>query len=618
MSRDILCRRNTDDLLARYVSADGAISVPDDLTITSFLASHADDDEQDAAYRFVNYAHDNDGAIEELSWQSLETAVSAVAARLQQVSAPGDRVAILAPQGLHYVISFFAAIHAGAIAVPLSVPALPGQVDRLKAVLADSDPRVILTTTDAAESVREMLRSVAVADRPRVIAVDAVPASLAESLIQPHFSADDIAYLQYTSGSTRAPAGVEITHRAACTNIVQMILAGGLDVDIRSVSWLPLYHDMGLIMVMFPMLCGGQITLMDPMAFVRRPYRWIRTLADEAAHGRTFAAAPNFAFALCAERGLPPAGEQLDLSNVVCLLNGSEPVTMDAVEMFTTAFAPYGLPATAVKPSYGMAEATLSVASIAVGVAASAVRLDRSALAHGRAVKLGADDPDGLSLVSCGQPIPDQWLAIVDSGAGAELPDGCVGEIWLHGNNIGRGYWARPDETQRIFANKLQTRLATGSHAQGVDDHETWLATGDLGVYLDGELYIAGRSKDLIIIDGRNHYPVDIEATVSECAAAIRSGYVAAFAVDAHGLARAGQTAGEHLVIVAERAVGSSRVAPTFVAEAVRAAVARIHHIPVSDFRLVPAGTIPRTTSGKLARSACRSAYEAGEFSDPR
>lgn len=614
MGRDSLCRSTTDELLARYVSSDGTISIPDDLTVTSFLASHAAAEDQSAAYRFVDYSQERDGQIEELSWRSLEIAVNAVAARVRQVIAPGDRVAVLAPHGLHYVIGFFAAIHAGAVAVPLFVPALSGHAERLRAVLSDSDPRIILTTISSAESVREMLRTIPIGARPRVIAVDAVPAALGEIAVAAECTADDIAYLQYTSGSTRTPVGVEITHRAACTNVAQMILAGGLDMGIRSVSWLPLYHDMGLIMILFPMLCGGHITLMDPMAFVRRPYRWIRRLADESAHGRTFAAAPNFAFALCAERGLPPDGEALDLSNVVGLLNGSEPVTISAIEKFNTAFAPYGLPATAIKPSYGMAEATLSVASIAPEAEPTAVYLDRGALVRGRAVRVDTDAPGSVPLVSCGRPIPSQWLVIVDSTSGAELPDGTVGEIWLHGNNIGRGYWGRPEETQRVFANKLQTRLEVGSHADGVADNGTWLATGDLGVYLDGQLYITGRSKDLIIIDGRNHYPADVEATVSQSAPAIRDGYVTAFAVDAAAVGRGSAGAGECLVIVAERAIGSSRMESSFVAEAVRGAVARTHHIPVADFRLVPAGAIPRTTSGKLARSACRTAYLAGDF----
>ena len=425
---------------------------------------------------------------------------------------------------------------------------------------------------------------------------------------------DKLSDLQYTSGSTRTPAGVEITHRAVWTNVLQMILAGGLDRGTRSVSWLPLYHDMGLIMIMFPALCGGEyLTLLDPMAFIRRPFRWIKELSAEATSGPTFAAAPNFAFELTAERGLPPEDDTIDLRNVVGLLNGSEPVTMSAIEKFTNAFAPYGLPATAVKPSYGMAEATLGVASIAPDAAASAVFLDRVQLAAGHAVIVAPKTPGAVAHVSVGQPFQDLW-AVITSSEGAEVPDGTVGEIWLHGNNIGRGYFGREEETQRTFGNKLQSRLENGSHAEGAPDNCCWLATGDLGVYLDSELYLTGRIKDLVIIDGRNHYPHDIETTVSQASPAIRTGYVAAFSVPAGALDTPGGDSAEQLVVVAERAAGVGRADPGPLAAAVRAAVSREHQVRVADVRLVAAGTIPRTTSGKLARNACRAEYLAGRF----
>ena len=412
------------------------------------------------------------------------------------------------------------------------------------------------------------------------------------------------------------PAGVEITHRAVYTNAMQMITAGGLDMEVRTVSSLPLYHDMGLMMIVFTALFGAHVTLMDPMAFLRRPYRWIKQLGVEATYGRTFAAAPNFAFELTAERGLPPQGPEpqaLDLSNVVCLLNGSEPVSMSAIDKFNKAFAAYGLPATAIKPSYGMAEATLSVASIAQDAAASAIFLDREQLGAGRAVTVAEATPGAFSHVSCGQAIPEEWVVIADPD-GAEMPDGRVGEIWLHGNNIGRGYFGREDETLRTFANKLQSRLEYASHAEGVPDNSCWLATGDLGVYIDGELYLTGRIKDLVIIDGRNHYPHDIEATVSQASPAIRTGYVAAFSVPADTLDSAGETSGEQLVIVAERAAGVGHADPAPITAAVRAAVSREHQVRVGDVRLVAAGAIPRTTSGKLARNACRAEYLAGRF----
>jgi acyl-CoA synthetase (AMP-forming)/AMP-acid ligase II len=595
-----------------YVLADGTIVVPDGVTLTSFLDQNRAAFGERPSYRFVDYAKNPDGCVVELSWNELWSQVRAIGARLQQVTKPGDRVAVVAPHGVDYVAAFFGAVHAGNVAVPLFAPTLSGHAERLTAVLADARPTAILTTAAAAGLVREFLRAHPVAGRPRLIAVDAIPTTLASMFADATVDTDDVAYLQYTSGSTRSPAGVQITHRAVCTNVLQMILGAGLDRNIRSVSWLPLYHDMGLLMIMFPALCGGYLTLLDPMAFLRRPYRWIKELSAEAKHGRTFAAAPNFAFELAAERGLPPQGETVDLSNVAGLLNGSEPVTMSAIEKFTTAFAPYGLPATAIKPSYGMAEATLGVATTAPDAPAAAAFLDRVELAAGRAVVVAPETPGAVAYASCGRPFPNVW-AVITSPDGAEVPDGTVGEIWLHGNNVGRGYFGREEESQRTFGNKLQSRLEC-SHAEGAADNCGWLATGDLGVYLDDELYLTGRIKDLIIIDGRNHYPHDIETTVSAASPAVRTGYVAAFSVPAGTLSSPGADSAEQLVVVAERAAGIGRADPEPVVAAVRAAISREHRVRVGDVRLVAAGVIPRTTSGKLARNACRADYLAGLF----
>jgi acyl-CoA synthetase (AMP-forming)/AMP-acid ligase II len=591
------------------------IAVPEGVTLTSNFDRNRAQHGDSPAYRFLDYSQDQDGRAVELSWNALWSRICAIGARLQQVTSPGDRVAILAPQGLDYVAGFFAAVHAGNVAIPLFAPTLSGHGERLAAVLADGRPAAVLTTTAAAESVRTFIRTLAPHERPRMIAVDAVPATLGATFTDVVRDTDDLAYLQYTSGSTRTPAGVEITHRAVYTNAMQMILHGGLDTDVQCVSWLPLYHDMGLMMIVFTAFFGAHVTLMDPMAFLRRPYRWIKQLGIAGTRGRTMAAAPNFAFELTAQRGLPPKGEHLDLSNVACLLNGSEPVTMSAIEQFTNAFAPYGLPATVVKPSYGMAEATLSVASIASDAAASAIYLDREQLGAGRAVVVAPTTPGAVPHVSCGQPILDEWAVIADPD-GAEVPDDTVGEIWLHGNNIGRGYFGREDETRRVFGNKLQSRLDGGSHADGAPDNGCWLATGDLGVYIDRELYLTGRIKDLIIIDGRNHYPHDIETTASDASSAVRTGYVAAFSVPAESVSTIAGSggSGEQVVVVAERAAGAGRAELGPIAETVRAAISRHHQIRVADVRLVAAGTIPRTTSGKLARSACRAEYIAGRF----
>ena len=591
---------NREMRLEDYLDPEGNIAIPAGVTLTSFLERNVANFGDTPAYRYLDFDHDR---TVELTWSQMGPRLRAVSARLQQITQPGDRVAILAPQGVDYVIGFFAAIQAGAIAVPLFAPELPGHTERLDAVLGDAEPTVVLTTTPAAGAVGDFLRTLPRHRRPRMLAIDALPDSVGAAFTPTRLDTDAIAYLQYTSGSTRTPAGVEITHRAACTNVVQMILSVGLDWNIRSVSWLPLFHDMGLLMIMFPALCGGHITLMSPVAFVRRPYRWIRELG--ASDAPTFAAAPNFAFQLAAQRGLPPAGETLDLSNVAGLINGSEPVSITAVDQFTAAFAPYGLKATAIKPSYGMAEATLFVSTTDAHAQPTAVYLDRAELGAGRAVEVPADQPGAVAQVSCGTVARSQWAVIVDAQTDSELPDGHVGEIWLHGDNIGHGYWRRTEETELTFQNKLQSRLQYHRHAEGSAESGLWLRTGDLGVYHDGQLYITGRVKDLIIVDGRNHYPQDIEATVAEAATAVRAGYVAAFPVPA-------EDGREEVVIVAERAAGAGRAEAAPIVEAIRAAVSRRHAVPIADVKLVAAGTIPRTTSGKLARRACRARYLDG------
>ena len=406
-----------------FLDAEGHIALPEGTTLTSYLESNIAELGDQLAYRYLDYSQDRDGSAVELTWAQLGARVRAVAARLQQVTGPGDRVAVCAPQGVDYVVAFFAAIEAGAIAVPLFAPELHGHSERLDAVLTDAAPTVVLTTTAAAASVQSFLRTLPRDRRPRMIAVDAVPDSVGSLYTPVTLHTDDIAYLQYTSGSTRAPAGVEITHRGVCTNVLQMIMSVGLDADIRSVSWLPLYHDMGLLMIMFPALCGGHITLMSPLSFVRRPARWIAELGSHAETGRTFAAAPNFAFELAAQRGLPAPGEELDLSNVAGLINGSEPVNRDSVEKFTKAFAPYGLSPTAVRPSYGMAEATLFVSTIVPGTAPSAVYLDRDKLGAGVAERVSPDSPNAVAQVSCGRVARSQWAVIVDPQTETELPD---------------------------------------------------------------------------------------------------------------------------------------------------------------------------------------------------
>ena len=590
------------------LDAEGGILVPPGVTLISLIDRNIANVGDSPAYRYLDYTGLHEGRVVELTWKQLGVRVQAIAARVQRFADRGDRVAVLAPQGLDYVAGFFAAIKAGTIAVPLFAPELQGHAERLEIALRDAQPSVVLTTSAAAENVHTFLSGLHGAGRPRVVVIDEVPDAAGDQFVDTDVRIDDVSHLQYTSGATRPPVGVEITHRAVGTNLIQMILAIDLlDRKVHGVSWLPLFHDMGLSMIGFPAVYGGHSTLMSPTAFIRRPQRWIKALSDESRDGRVVTAAPNFAYEYTAQRGVPAAGDDIDLSKAI-LIVGSEPVSIDAIDRFNDAFAPHGLPPTAFKPSYGIAEATLFVSTIAPDTWATVVHLDRDQLASGRAVAVTAGAPNAVAHVSCGQVARSQWAAIVNPDTGAELPDGQVGEIWLHGDNVGRGYHGRPDESRKTFGATLTLRLAAGSHAEGTPGQCNWLRTGDLGVYLDGELYVTGRRSDLVVINGSHHYPQDIEATTEEASPMVRRGHVTAFTVPAAD----SDDAGERLVIVSERAPGTGRADPAPAVEAVRAAVLDRHGIAVSDVRFVAAGAIPRTTSGKLARGACRAAYVNG------
>ncbi|WP_406815293.1 fatty acyl-AMP ligase [Mycobacterium sp. M23085] len=590
------------------LDAAGRVVPPPGVNLISLIERNVANVGDTVAYRYLDYSRSAAGDAEEVTWTRFGVRLDAIGAVIQQAAGRGERVAVLAPQGIDYVAGFYAAVKAGTIAVPLFAPELPGHAERLDTALRDSEPSVVLTTTSAREAVDKFLAGHPLR-RPRVIAIDRIPDSAGESFVPTELGMDDVSHLQYTSGSTRPPVGVEITHRAVGTNLVQMILSIDLlDRNTHGVSWLPLYHDMGLSMIGFPAVYGGHSTLMSPAAFVRRPQRWIQALSDGSRRGNVVTAAPNFAYEWAAQRGLPSRGEDIDLRNVVMII-GSEPVSMDAIRTFNKAFAPYGLPPTAFKPSYGIAEGTLFVATIAPAAEATVVYFDSERLGAGHAVRVDEDDPRAVPQVSCGQVGRSEWAVIVDPAEGSELPDGRVGEIWLQGNNVGRGYWRLPDETRRAFGAELRSRLAEGSHADGADLGRAWLRTGDLGVYLDGELYVTGRIADLVTIEGRNHYPQHIEATVADASAMVRRGYVTAFSVPDHD-----DPSSARLVVVAERAAGTSRQDPGPAIEAIRTAVAQRHRVTVADVRLLPAGAIPRTTSGKLARRACRAEYLAGSL----
>jgi fatty acid CoA ligase FadD32 len=607
---------------------DGQIKFPDGASIVGHVERWAKVRGDKLAYRFLDFSTERDGVARDMTWAQFSARNKAVAARLQQVTQPGDRVAILCPQNLDYLVAFFGALYGGRIAVPLFDPSEPGHVGRLHAVLDNCHPSAILTTTDAAEGVRKFFRSRPANQRPRVIAVDAVPDDVAATWVQPDEPDETtIAYLQYTSGSTRIPTGVQITHLNLATNVLQVVEALEGEEGDRGLSWLPFFHDMGLITALLAPMIGHYFTFMTPAAFVRRPERWIRELArKEGDTGGTISVAPNFSFDHAAARGVPKEGSApLDLSNVKAVLNGSEPISAATVRRFNDAFAPFGFPPKAIKPSYGLAEATLFVSTTPSSEEPKIITVDRDALNTGSIVEVPADSEKAVAQASAGKVGIGEWAVIVDADSASELPDGQIGEIWISGQNMGTGYWGKPEESRETFQNTLKSRT-TPSHAEGAGDDATWVRTGDYGAYHDGELYITGRVKDLVIIDGRNHYPQDLEYSAQEASKALRTGFVAAFSVPANQLpaevfenAHAGlkfdpEDTSEQLVIVAERAPGSHKLEIGPIADDIRAAIAVRHGVTVRDVLLTAAGAIPRTSSGKIGRRACRAAYLDGSL----
>lgn len=559
------------------------------VSILSVLRERAAQTPDDLAFTFTDYDHDWDGVAESLTWSQLYRRTLNVAHEMSRHGSPGDRALILAPQGLPFIVAFLGAMQAGFIAVPLAVP-VPGSHDeRVSAVVTDTSPTVVLTTTAvfdlAAQYVDDGAAVIA------VLAVDTMDLDCDQAVEQEIPPGPDIAYLQYTSGSTRLPAGVMISHRNLYTNFEQLIPdymsehGGMLPPGSRLVSWLPFYHDMGLMLgIAAPILAGRVGDLMSPLAFLARPARWVQALSR---HELSFSAAPNFAFDLTARRTTDEEMAGLDLGGVIGIINGAERIHPSTLVRFNERFSAVGFRPEMVLPSYGLAEATVYVASGAGGRAPDVVEFDAEQLTEGTAVRT----PGGAPLLRYGLPA-SPLLRIVDPDTCRECPAGTVGEIWTHGENVSAGYWRKPEQTGSAFGATL---------VDGTPEAD-WLRTGDRGFISEGELFIVGRIKDMLIVRGRNHYSEDIEATVQQ----ITRGRVAAIAVSDE------QT--EKLVTIIELKRRDDRDELETVKTDVIAAVSRAHGLQVSDIVLVEPGSIPTTTSGKIRRSACVEQHRQGRF----
>lgn len=521
-----------------------------------------------------------------LTYGELDRRARAVAARLQEAGAAGERALVLQEPGADYVAALLGCLYAGVVAVPAYPPRFSRRVTRLVVIVSDARARFALSSAKtvgwlgAAEGGPEAL------SRLTWITTDGVDDEGAAAAYQPPtLSADGLALLQYTSGSTSDPKGVMLTHRHFLENIAALAERGQVRASDRWVSWLPPYHDMGLVGgVLLPLCLGTETVLMSPLAFLQRPARWLEAISRFRA---TVSGGPNFGFELCLRRVGAKERAGLDLSCWRTAFCGAERVRPETLEGFSAAFAEVGFQASALVPCYGLAEATLGVSLGAPGRTYEVRELDERALERGCATPVVSSER-ARRLVGCGAVLPATEVSIVDAHTRVPCEVGTVGEIWVKGPSVAEGYWGRPELSEEVF------------RARAVGRDGAWLRTGDLGFLAGGELYVTCRLKDLIILRGLNYAPEDLEATVQGCHPAARAGGAVAFAVEVEGE--------ERLVMVLEidpGAAGSARV----IARALRDAIASEHELPVQDVVLVRPGGVPRTTSGKVQRALCRRQY---------
>ena len=529
------------------------------------------------AFTFLDAGEHEEAA---LTWGDIERRARAIAAAIQARIAPGARVLIMLAPGIDFVPAFFGVLYAGAIAIPVYPPA-GAKVDRSIARLRGmtTDAGVSLVLSSAALHARAQSLNALIPELTGMpwLCVESVEESWGEGWRIPAISATSVALLQYTSGSTASPRGVMVSHANLLANLAEGAQLGDYDRHSVAVSWLPVNHDMGLINgVLQPVFSGYPAYLMSPAAFLQRPARWLQAISR---YGGTHSGGQNFAYDLCTRRVSAEDAGALDLRSWRVAYNGSEPVRRDTLENFHRAFAPCGLRWSALRPAYGLAESTLLVSS---------------GPGDGPGFLAGAN---GRSLVACGLADGRDGIRIVDPQSRVQLPDGAIGEIWLRNPSVASGYWNKPGETAATFGGFI---CNTGEGP--------FLRSGDLGVIVDRRLYVTGRIKDVLIVRGVKHYPQDLEATAEHAHAAVRPGCCAAFALERDG--------GEGVALVAEAEPrgGPADAALEEAIVAIRRSVAEQHQVAPCAIALVPAGTLPKTTSGKLQRFLCRDEFVRGAF----
>ncbi|MDB9425333.1 fatty acyl-AMP ligase [Microcystis aeruginosa CS-564/01] len=560
-------------------------------TLVELLRYRASSQPERIAYIFLR-----DGEIEEarLTYGELDQKARAIAAHLQSLEAKGERGLLLYPPGLDFISAFFGCLYAGVVAIPAYPPRRNQNLLRLQAIIADSQARFTFTNAALFPSLENQWAKDSELGAMQWIVTDEIDHHLSEDWLEPTLEKNSLAFLQYTSGSTGTPKGVMVSHHNLLINSADLDGGWGHDQDSIMVTWLPTFHDMGLIYgVIQPLYKGFLCYMMSPASFMERPLRWLQALSDKQA---THSAAPNFAYDLCVRKIPPEKRATLDLSHWCMALNGAEPVRAEVLKKFAEAFQVSGFKATALCPGYGLAEATLKVTAVSYDSPPYFYPVQANALEKNKIVGATETDTNVQTLVGCGWTTIDTQIVIVNPETLKLCSPEIVGEIWVSGSTIAQGYWGKPQETQETF----QAYLAdTGAGP--------FLRTGDLGFIKDGELFVTGRLKEIILIRGRNNYPQDIELTVQNSHPALRPSCGAAFTVENKGE--------EKLVVVQEvERTWLRKVDIDEVKRAIRKAVVQEYDLQVYAIALIRTGSLPKTSSGKIQRRGCRSKFLEGNL----
>lgn len=553
--------------------------------------------------RAYTFLADGENANAALTYAELDRRACAIAAALlDRGTRPGDRAILLYPPGLDFITAFFGAIYAGVIAVPCYPPhrlQLARSLPRLTAIIANAEPSIVLCTAEVAEAIPAWVEHAPELNTLPWITTDTIEDDAAVAWREPDVDPSTLAFLQYTSGSTAAPRGVMVTHGNLLHNLANIDYVQENDSESVSVSWLPVIHDMGLIEgVLEPAYAGYPAYLMSPATFLQRPIRWLRAITKYRA---TNSGGPNFAYDLCTRKVNAEQRAVLDLSSWRVAYNGAEPIRSETLTAFFRTFHDCGFSWKSFYPVYGLAESTLLVTSGRRTYEPNFLDADAAALAGGQIEESSLDEATRqVSLVSSGPPAPHTRVVIVNPDTFGRCAPREIGEIWISSASVTKGYWRRDEETAHTFG----ARLAD-------DGSGPYLRTGDLGVLIDGELFVAGRLKDLLIVRGYKHYPQDLELTVERQHPAIRPGCVAVFALEAHD---------ERIAVAAEldpRQLDITRTNPLeSLISLICGAVAEIHGIQLHTIALLKPGALPKTTSGKIPHRACAQALSGGQLAE--